>query len=68
MTNRSDFIDLRRIYTKTGRRQIRQAELESIRRAQNHVFLENPYLYDNASQTTATYESHHHEPRQTSDT
>jgi cardiolipin synthase A/B len=47
-TNRSDFIDLRRIYTKTGRRQIRRAELESIARAKNHVFLENPYLYDNA--------------------
>lgn len=48
LTNRSDFLDLRRIYTKTGRRQIRHAELESIARAQNHVFLENPYLFDNA--------------------
>jgi cardiolipin synthase len=48
VTNRDDFIDLRRIYTKTGRRQIRQAELESIGRAQSYVFLENPYLYDNS--------------------
>lgn len=48
LTNRSDFIDVRRLYTKTGRRQIRHAELESLRRAQNHVFVENPYLYDNA--------------------
>ncbi len=47
-TNRSDFIDIRRIYTKTGRKQIRRAELEGIKRARNHVFLENPYLYDNA--------------------
>jgi cardiolipin synthase A/B len=46
VTNRGDFIDLRRIYTKTGRRQIRHAKLESIRRAQHQVFLENPYLYD----------------------
>jgi len=43
-----DCIDLRRIYTKTGRREIRHAELEAIHRARNHVFLENPYLYDNA--------------------
>jgi cardiolipin synthase len=48
LTNRSDFIDIRRIYTKTGRKQIRRAELESVRRARNHVFVENPYLYDNA--------------------
>jgi cardiolipin synthase len=48
VSNRADFIDLRRIYTKTGRRQIRHAELESIRLAQNYVFVENPYLYDNA--------------------
>jgi len=47
-TNRRDFIDLRRIYTKTGRRQIWHAELESIDRAQSYVFLENPYLFDNA--------------------
>jgi cardiolipin synthase len=47
-TNRSDFITLRRIYTKTGRRQIWHAELESIDRAQSYVFLENPYLFDNA--------------------
>jgi cardiolipin synthase len=48
VTNRSDFIDLRRIYTKTGRKQIRRAELESIRRARSYVFLENPYLFDHA--------------------
>jgi len=47
-TNRSDFVDLRRIYTKTGSRQIWHAELESIARAQSYVFLENPYLFDNA--------------------
>ncbi len=46
VTNRSDYLDLRRLYTKTGRRQIRHAELEGIRRAQAQVFLENPYLYD----------------------
>ncbi len=48
VTNRSDFIDLRRIYTSTGQRQIRTAKLECIRRARNHVFVENPYLYNNA--------------------
>ena len=47
-TDRSDFIDLRRIYTKTGRRQIWHAELESIARARGYLFLENPYLFDNA--------------------
>ena len=48
LTNRSDFMDLRRLYTKTGHRQIRRAELECLGRARNHVFLENPYLYDNS--------------------
>ena len=42
-----DAIDLRRLYTKTFDRQIRQAELAAIERAQNHVFLENAYLYSN---------------------
>ncbi len=44
--DQDDFIDIRRIYTKTGRRQIRRAVLESIKRARNHVFIENPYLFD----------------------
>jgi phosphatidylserine/phosphatidylglycerophosphate/cardiolipin synthase-like enzyme len=48
MTNRSDFIDLRRIYTKTMTKQVRRAELESIRRARSYVFLENPYLFDHS--------------------
>jgi len=43
-----DSIQLRRLYTKTGQRQIRTAELESIGRAREYVFLENPYLYDNS--------------------
>ena len=47
-TNLNDLVELRRLYTKTGSRQIRRAELECIRRAQNHVFLENPYLFDRA--------------------
>jgi len=46
-TNRSDFIQVRRIYTKTGHRQIWHGELESIARARSYVFLENPYLFDN---------------------
>jgi cardiolipin synthase len=45
-TNRNDFMEVRRLYTKIGRRQIRRAELEAIRRARDHVFLENPYLFD----------------------
>jgi phosphatidylserine/phosphatidylglycerophosphate/cardiolipin synthase-like enzyme len=44
--NTSDLIELRRLYTKIGHRQIRRAELECIRRAQDYVFLENPYLFD----------------------
>jgi len=46
VTNRGDFVDVRRLYTKIGHRQIRRAELEAIRRARNHIFLENPYLFD----------------------
>ncbi|HWN93865.1 MAG TPA: phosphatidylserine/phosphatidylglycerophosphate/cardiolipin synthase family protein [Methylomirabilota bacterium] len=46
-TNSADWIDLRRLYTKTFDRQIRRAELEAIDRARNHVFLENSYLYSN---------------------
>lgn len=45
--NRS-FIELRRLYTRTGALQIRRAVLEGIRRAKRCVFLENPYLYENA--------------------
>lgn len=43
----SDAIDLRRLYTKTFERQIRRAELAAVERAQNHIFLENAYLYSN---------------------
>lgn len=46
-TNSAEWIDLRRLYTKTFGRQIRRAELEAIDRARNHVFLENSYLYSN---------------------
>ncbi len=42
-----DAIDLRRLYTKTFDREIRYAELAAIERAQNHIFLENAYLYSN---------------------
>jgi len=46
-TNRTDGMELRRLYTKTFDRQIRRAELEAIRRARHHVFVENSYLYNN---------------------
>jgi cardiolipin synthase A/B len=46
-TNRAEWIELRRLYTKTFDRQIRRAELEAIHRARNHIFLENSYLYNN---------------------
>jgi len=42
-----DAIELRRLYTKTFGRQIRRAQLAAIERAQNHIFLENAYLYSN---------------------
>ncbi len=38
--------NLRRLYTRTGLTQIRQAEMESFRWARNRIYLENPYLYD----------------------
>jgi cardiolipin synthase len=41
-------IKLRRLYTRTGALQIRRAILEGIRRAERLVYLENPYLYENA--------------------
>jgi len=41
-------IELRRLYTRTGVLQIRKAVLEGIRRAERLVYLENPYLYENA--------------------
>jgi phosphatidylserine/phosphatidylglycerophosphate/cardiolipin synthase-like enzyme len=47
LTEPSDSIDLRRLYTKTFDRQIRLAELAAIERAQNHILLENAYLYSN---------------------
>jgi phosphatidylserine/phosphatidylglycerophosphate/cardiolipin synthase-like enzyme len=43
----ADAIELRRLYTKTFDRQIRQAELAAIDRARNHILLENAYLYSN---------------------
>lgn len=43
-----NYIELRRLYTQTGALQIRKAVLEGIRRARHFVFLENPYLYENA--------------------
>ena len=39
---------LRRLYTRTGELEIRHAELAALRRARNHIFLENSYLYDRA--------------------
>ncbi len=41
-------IELRRLYTQTGALQIRKAILQGIRRAGRLVYLENPYLYENA--------------------
>jgi len=43
----ADSVELRRLYTKTFDRQIRQAQLEAIGRARSYVFLENAYLYSN---------------------
>ncbi len=42
-----DWPKLRRLYTRTGSRQIRSAVMEALDRAQQCVYLENPYLYDN---------------------
>ncbi len=44
-TNRN-WAPIRRLYTRTGNLQIRKAVLEAFRRARNHIFLENSYLYD----------------------
>ena len=43
----ADSIELRRLYTKTFDRQIRQAELTAIKRAKSYIFLQNAYLYSN---------------------
>src|SRR6185436_19918268 len=43
----SDSMELRRLYTKTFDRQIRQAQLAAIRQAHNHIYVENPYIFDN---------------------
>jgi phosphatidylserine/phosphatidylglycerophosphate/cardiolipin synthase-like enzyme len=43
----ADAIELRRLYTKTFDRQIRRAELASVKRACNRIYIENPYLFDN---------------------
>ncbi len=40
-------IEVRRLYTRTFERQIYRAELEAIRRASNHVFVENTYIFNN---------------------
>ena len=42
---------LRRLYTRTAAKEIRQAVLEAIDRARRYVYLENPYLVDH--ETTA---------------
>ncbi len=39
---------LRRLYTRPGEIQIRKAVLASLNQARNHIYLENPYLYDSA--------------------
>ncbi|MBN2505853.1 MAG: phosphatidylserine/phosphatidylglycerophosphate/cardiolipin synthase family protein [Verrucomicrobia bacterium] len=38
---------LRRLYTRTGRPQIRRAVLDALDRARQRVYMENPYPYDN---------------------
>jgi cardiolipin synthase A/B len=45
--NQVNWIELRRLYTKTFDRQIRRAELAAIGRACHHVYVENAYLYNN---------------------
>ena len=43
-----DWPRLRRLYTRPGEIQIRKAVLASLNQARNHIYLENPYLYDTA--------------------
>jgi cardiolipin synthase len=43
----AQWAQLRRLYTKTFDRQIRQAELAAINRASKYIFAENPYFYSN---------------------
>jgi cardiolipin synthase A/B len=45
---RASWAEVRRLYTHTGRLQIRRAEIEAIRRARNYLYLENPYLFDHS--------------------
>ncbi len=41
-----DSIDIRPLYTRTGDPQILRAQLAAIRRAQSHIYVEQPYVSD----------------------
>jgi len=45
---RPDHVDLRLLHTRTGDPQILVAETAAMRRARREIWLQNPYLYDNA--------------------
>ena len=45
---RESWAPLRRLYTRPGETQIRKAVVKSLSRAQQRLWLENPYLYDPA--------------------
>ncbi|MFO7541388.1 MAG: phosphatidylserine/phosphatidylglycerophosphate/cardiolipin synthase family protein [Thiobacillus sp.] len=44
--DRSDFMDIRPLYTRTGDAQILRAQLAAIRKAKSRIFIEQPYLSD----------------------
>lgn len=45
---RADYVDIRPIYTQTGNPQIFNALMSATEQARSYIWVENPYLYDNA--------------------
>jgi cardiolipin synthase len=46
--DRDDYIDIRLLYTKTGKPEIYTAQIAAIREAQSYIYIQNAYFADNA--------------------
>jgi len=47
MEDKEEYINIRPLYTKTGKTEIHNATLEAIRRAENYIYIQNAYFTDN---------------------
>ena len=45
---REDYLDIRRLYTRTGNPQFYGAVMRAAKRARSTIWVENPYLYENS--------------------